>query len=144
MILQHLWLKFANQILFLTNSFYLHVNALTLKVFLIIISLLVTLSFYPIMHVNYQMTNFLVDQSYHKCDLCLHIIRSTYPKFTLDMVELMINLMNSLIYAYACCWLTSQSFLWQCDLLSLFCSVGPGISLVWGNVEPIFIIIFGN
>ena len=23
------------------------------------------------------------------------------------------------------------------------CSVGPGISLVWGNVEPHFVIIFG-
>ena len=75
--------KIANQILFLTNSFYLHVNALALKVFLIIISLLVTLSFYPIMHVNYQMTNFLIDQSYHKCKLYL-----SYHMFNLSKVLL--------------------------------------------------------
>ena len=81
MIQQHLWLKFANQnLFFLENSFYLHVDALTLEIFLII-SLLATLSSYPVMHVNYQMTNFIVNQSYCKCDLCLHVIRSTSPKF---------------------------------------------------------------
>ena len=96
----------------LTNSFYLHVNALTLKVFLIIISLLVTLSFYPIMHVNYQMTNFLVDQSYHKLQIISFILYvQPVQSFTLDMVELIINFMNSFIHAYACCWLTFQSSL---------------------------------
>ena len=66
--------------MFLANIFYLHENALTFKVFLIIL-LLTTLSSYPIIHVNYQMTNFIVNQSYWKCDLCLHVIRSTCPKF---------------------------------------------------------------
>ena len=44
-----------------------------------IISLLTTLSSYLIMHVNYQMTNFLVNQSYCKCDVCLHVICWTCP-----------------------------------------------------------------
>ena len=57
---------------------YLHVDAYN---FFFIISLLTTLSSYPIMHVNYQMTNFIVNQSYYKCDLCLHVICSTCPKF---------------------------------------------------------------
>ena len=35
------------------------------------------------------------------------------PRFdkTLDMVELILNLMNLLIYLYACCWLMSQNSL---------------------------------
>ena len=65
--------------------------------------------------------------------------------FILDMVELILkNLMNLLTYVYAHCWLISQNLLWQCDLLSFFCSVGLGISSVWGNVDLRIVIIFGN
>ena len=60
------------------------------------------------MYVNYQMINFIPFVSY------VQLVQS----FTLDMVELMINFMNSLIHAYAYCWLTFRSSLWQYDLLS--------------------------
>ena len=51
--------------------------------------MLVTLSFYPIMRINYQMINFIPFVSY------VQLVQS----FTLGLVELTIKFMNSLIHA---------------------------------------------
>ena len=57
--------------------------------------------------------------------------------FTLDMVELILNLMNLLTYLYAHCWLMFQNSKWQCDLLSFFLLSGTwhffGLGECWSK-----------